>query len=434
MHYLSEPAIEGDRPLSQSLIKEENKKCLFNLLNKRGEMARTELVRLTGLSPTTVSALVEELEAEGFVLETGYAKTPQIGRKPINLRINASARQIPVFTFCREGLGFALYNLRAEVLERLFLPHDAARYVGFSADRQSVAPEVSEAYIALMEEILSQRSQLYDRQSAAAICICFPGAFLKDQRLISLASMRISLSADALKALEQRLGTPIFIGNVSQAMAYAEKKRMERCGLRVDDLIYVNVSSFVDAGVIYKGDVFSGNGGFAGEIGHVTINYRGNRCVCGGRGCLENYVNLHAILERISQAARLSHDGSLLEKMQGCNGKLTLDMVRAADEAGETDVAEALNDIALQLFSAIYSMACVTGICNIVLGGGIERLGSGFLQRMRSLAGKDMENRLLPNLNFSYGKLRLAEAGIGIAEYFIDKRFSFSEKKWRRSV
>lgn len=423
MHYLSDSRSGIGRPVNQMLIKEENKKCLFNLLNKNHEMARADMVRVTGLSPTTVSALVEELVAENLVVETGYAKTLQIGRKPINLRINASGRQIPVFTFDREGIRFTLYNLQMEVLETIFISHDSDRYGGFNADSKNAAPDAGEDYARIMEDVLLHQSAQYKAEIAVAVCICFPGAFLKDETLFSLASMRISLSVDALKDLEKRLNVPIFIGNISQALAYAEKKRLDASGNETDDLIYVNVCCGVGAGIIYKGDVLAGNGGFAGEIGHVTINYKGHRCVCGGRGCLEHYVNLDAIIERLSQVAKLSPNCSLLRHMNENGGILTLEMIRDAYDSGEADIVEAVNDIALQLLSGIYSMACVTGIRNIVIGGGIERLGFGFLNRLRHLAGKDTGNRFLYGLTFDYGRVALSDAGIGVAEYFIDKRF-----------
>ena len=249
MHYLSDSQ-SSERPVNQMLIKEENKKCLFNLLNKNREMARADMVRVTGLSPTTVSALVEELVAEKLVVETGYAKTLQIGRKPINLRINASGRQIPVFTFRREGLSYVLYNLQMEPLESLFLPHDSDRYGGFLENAENIHPDAGDAYARIIEEVLLQRSSHYRPEIAVAVCICFPGTYLKDQGLISLIPMRISMGMDVLKALEKRLNVPLFIGSVSQALAYAEQKMLESTGREIADLIYVNICDGVDAGII----------------------------------------------------------------------------------------------------------------------------------------------------------------------------------------
>ena len=169
--------------------------------------------------------------------------------------------------------------------------------------------------------------------------------------------------------------------------------------------------------------MLSGSGGFAGEIGHVTINYRGQKCSCGRRGCIENYINLNAVVERISQIARLSTGSSLFVRMEENDGRLNLAMIRDAYNSGDADVIEAVNDVAVRLLLGAYSVACTTGVSRVVIGGGIEALGAGFLNRLRQLADKDGAGNLLYGLNFDYGRLKPAEAGLGVVQYFVDKCF-----------
>jgi len=102
---------------------------------------------------------------------------------------------------------------------------------------------------------------------------------------------------------------------------------------------------------------------------------------------------------------------------------LTLEMIGSAYDDGETSVVEAVNDIALQLLSGVYSAACVTGIRHIIIGGGIERLGQGFLERMRYLSNNNSENLILYGITFDYGRISREKAGVGVAQYFVDKRF-----------
>lgn len=42
--------------------------------------------------------------------------------------------------------------------------------------------------------------------------------------------------------------------------------------------------------------------GTAGEIGHMTIDYRGELCECGNRGCLEKYCSLLSVRSRLKEA------------------------------------------------------------------------------------------------------------------------------------
>ena len=178
MNYLSERQSSAERLTNQQIIKEENIKHLFNLLNRNRDMARADLVRVTGLSPTTVSALVDELVREGLVLEAGYARTMQTGRKPINLCINAAGRQIPVFSLGRYGVRYTLYNLKMEPLETLFLNHSAEQYGGFDVDAPDPNPDASADYAELIRDILLRRSKLYQPEIALAVCVSFPGIYL----------------------------------------------------------------------------------------------------------------------------------------------------------------------------------------------------------------------------------------------------------------
>ena len=428
MYYLSGPGNGAEKLTNQQLIKEENIKCLFNLLNRNRSMARADMVRVTGLSPTTVSALVDDLVRENLVVETGYARTMQTGRKPINLRINASGRQIPVFSFSRWGVRYTLYNLQMEVLETLFVSHNADRYGGFEENADDPNPDAGGDYAAIIRDVLLGHSRFYRPEIALVIGICFPGIYLPEKRAFSLSAMHVSLSHDTLAALERDLSVPLFFGNSSQSLAYAEKKRLDLEGEETQDLIYVNVCEGVGAGILSGGEIFTGKDNFAGEIGHVSINYNGRPCSCGGRGCLEQYVNVDAVIERIAQIAAFRPVETLTQLQAEHPGKPTLEMIGAAYDAGEREIVDAINNVAAQLFAGIYSVVCVTGIRKVIIGGGIEALGNGFLQRLRFLAKRTNGNLLMHGLTFDYGRVMAENCGIGVAEYFIDKKFEIGRK------
>ena len=71
----------------------------------------------------------------------------------------------------------------------------------------------------------------------------------------------------------------------------------------------------------------------------------------------------------------------------------------------------------------------MTGIRRVLIGGGIERLGAGFLNRLRFLAKRTNGNILMHGLTFDYGCITAENGGIGVAEYFIDKKFEICRKR-----
>lgn len=65
--------------------------------------------------------------------------------------------------------------------------------------------------------------------------------------------------------------------------------------------VYVSVGQGVGCGVLVNGEVLEGNLGFAGEIGHMSINFDGYECACGNRGCLERYTSSTALVAIINE-------------------------------------------------------------------------------------------------------------------------------------
>lgn len=64
------------------------------------------------------------------------------------------------------------------------------------------------------------------------------------------------------------------------------------------DFLYLSAGVGVGAALIYEGRLFSGQHGWAGEIGHMCVDTAGPKCSCGSNGCLEQYAGLDAMLTR----------------------------------------------------------------------------------------------------------------------------------------
>ncbi len=415
MKYLPGGLMSGEKPPAQQAIKEENMKRIFLELHRKREMTRIQLSRSTGLSTATVSALVDELVRMGLFFETGPAKTDSIGRKPINLRIRPESRQLPVISLNRWGARFLLYDLDIQPLEELFVPHASDQYGGFEDTDSDGNPDTGDDYAALIRSVLA-KSRLFDPARAIALCVVSPGIFVQEKDAYSLSALHVSFSRSVMANLEREIRVPMFFGNSSMSHAYAEKKALDATGAEVADLMYIYVRDGVGAGILCGGDLFLGAEETAGEIGHVTINARGRRCVCGNRGCLEQYVNVDTIIDEVRRALP---DGEPA-------GQLTLEWIGDAYEKGHAAVSAVLDDIAEKLFRGIYSAICLTGIKRIVIGGGIECLGGAFLNKLRSFPEENGGRMLMRNVTIDFTRSGPAGDATGIANYFLDKVFTIT--------
>ncbi len=406
------------RTNNQQMMKEENIKLLFNLIAERPGITRVQLGRMTQLSPTTVSTLVDELMQNHLVEETGLAVTRSAGRKPILLRVAPEGRQIAQFSLTRGGIFFALYGLNLQVLESRYLHHSADAYGGFVNGTPLDDPDAGDDYMSLMERML-QESRHCKRERLLAVCVTLPGVYLQQDDSFSWSAMRVRIGGEAVRRLESRLGVPIFLGNASMCRAYAEKKCLEHPGTELQDLIYVNACDGLGAGIIAGGEFLVGNSFTAGEIGHISVDIGGKRCACGQNGCVEQYVNLNAIQEQIELAWAAD---------PACTGAApsSLEEIGRLWEKDHPVVSDVMEDVTLKLFSAIYGTLCITGIKRVVIGGGIEQLGARLLERLQQQTTRNPHNLLIRDLSISFARSGLNGDGDGIVAFYLDNVFTIT--------
>jgi len=91
---------------------------------------------------------------------------------------------------------------------------------------------------------------------------------------------------------------PVHLENDANAAALAESRFGAGRGVR--HLVYLTMSTGVGAGLVLDGRLYRGSGG-AGEVGHMPVEWGGERCGCGRRGCLEAYVGGRRWSERLAR-------------------------------------------------------------------------------------------------------------------------------------
>jgi predicted NBD/HSP70 family sugar kinase len=101
--------------------------------------------------------------------------------------------------------------------------------------------------------------------------------------------------------VEQATGLPVVVDNVANACALSEVWFGESDGMH--DLVVVNVSEGIGAGIFANGRIIRGEGGSAGEFGHVQVDPNGLPCGCGSRGCWETVASNRAGMRYYTEIA-----------------------------------------------------------------------------------------------------------------------------------
>jgi predicted NBD/HSP70 family sugar kinase len=179
--------------------------------------------------------------------------------------------------------------------------------------------------------------------------------------------------ADIAGALADRLNLPVYVDNDANAAALGEL--VWGAGRGVSDLVYLKLSGGVGAALVLRGDIYSGTAGFAGEIGHITVDEQGRICRCGNRGCLETLVGGPYLLDLLNHPGR-------------SGGAPTLGTLVEAALAGDLGCRRVIAD-AGRAVGAVTAMLCnVLNPRRVVVGGELAAARDLLLDPIRDALGR----------------------------------------------
>jgi glucokinase len=117
-----------------------------------------------------------------------------------------------------------------------------------------------------------------------------PGAVNLSAGTVSADALNLpELSGVPLRdVLREAFGLPVVLDNDVNAFAVGEMLFGVAQGART--FVCLTLGTGVGGAIVINGQLFRGATGFAGEIGHATVQWDGRPCFCGSRGCLKAYV------------------------------------------------------------------------------------------------------------------------------------------------
>ncbi|MFE3454872.1 ROK family protein [Nonomuraea sp. NPDC059194] len=328
-------------------LRQAHEEIVLAALRSEGPMSRTQLTDRTGLSRTTLFAIISELMERGAVIESGVeddGRPRGRGRPATRVSLNPDAGLLIGVDLGRRRVRVAVANIARQVI---------ATAVDDSAPDADES-EQADLAVALVHKICEDR-----------------GIGLGALEGIGIGLVGVMDAPDrrwrAAERLGAAFGTRVETDNNARLAALAEQTW--GAARSAEDVVYVRWSVGVGGGFISGGRLLRGAHGASGELGHVSVDPAGPRCHCGGRGCLEERIGVPALLEALaSQGIRLTGTDDLLEAAQARTPAVTTVVVAAARTLGTV-----LAGTVAQLDPA-----------RVVVGGDLAVLGGLVLDPIRS--------------------------------------------------
>lgn len=315
----------------------------------RTPLSRAEIASRTGLGRATVSRLTQELVDAKVVTELAPVPTDQRGRPatPLGLAHGTVAGiglEVNVWYVAARALDLAGQTLGEVRLQGDFAHQQAATTLRFLGDNAA----------RLVDGLRADGVRLAGAQLA------IPGMVSADGKHLTVAPNLDWQELDPLDLLGgdwARISVPTFASNDANLQAIAVA--FTRPGELADNSSFLYLAGDIGIGgaLVREGTIESGEHGWAGEIGHISIDPDGPLCHCGSTGCLETYAGQASLMSAAGLAPNAGVE-SLIDLLRAGHGEATRAVERAAWALG-VGIANVLN---------------ITDLSRVVLGTSLGRL------------------------------------------------------------
>jgi predicted NBD/HSP70 family sugar kinase len=332
---------------------------VFGVLAETGAVSRADLARRTQLAPSTVSAVITELQAAGLVTEPAAGGDPRppgaMGRPPVLVAMHRNAGVAIGLDFGKRHVRVVLSDLAHGIL--------AERHDELDADLPAAAA-IGHA-TGLVDEVLAEADA--DPSEIVGVGMGLPGPVHRPTGELGDSTILPGwVGVRAAEAMSDALGRTVEVENDANLGALSEW--MWGAGRGAENMAYLKVATGIGAGFIIRGRPYTGTSGTAGEIGHTVIDPSGPTCRCGNRGCLETVAGSAAILARLR--GTFGADVTVAEAI-GC----------ALD--GHTGCARAIADAGTAIGTAVATLCNLFNPERIVVGGDLAAAGPILLGPLR---------------------------------------------------
>jgi len=356
----------------RSVMRDLNRSLVVDILREHSPISRAAIAKIAQLTKPTISAIVEDLLADGLVSEIGAgATTTAGGRPPILLEFNDRSQFLVGIHIGVRRTTVVVADARGAELGRdvsLTPKGRPAAQLARIAQRVRVAIEAHGADPALIGAVGVDVPGLIDFLTGT--CILAPNLGWRD---ISVGEV-----------LGKELGVPIFVHDTPQTAVVAE--RVEGAAQGFDNVALLYCGTGLGSGVISGGKLFHGARGFAGEVGHCKIPGNTEPCTCGGRGCIETVASARAIVRFAKEGiAQAGSKGTLLRRVE-----LTPESVAAAAAEGDEIAREVITRVGRNLGTAAAWLSNVYNPQLVVLAGGLIDIGPMLVDPLREAALEGM--------------------------------------------
>lgn len=363
-----------------------------------------ELSKEIGLSFPTINTLILDLQDRGVLVSKDKGESIG-GRKPLLYKINDNVFNV----LCMEVERFSvrlivLDNNNNEVYPSRSYPYDISVNISQAED----LVEVIHTYVAELD---------IDFENLSAVGLDMPG--LVDSSLGINQTFYVKEGFNLREFLSQKLGKYVAIINDVKAAALSEL--IYGAAQNKKNVLVILMDWGIGLGIIINGQVYMGNNGFSGEMGHMVFEEDGDLCYCGKRGCLETIASGVYL---VNQARSDIENGmpSLLKNLTDVKNLQPQHIIKVATE-GDQYAIDLISSLGKNLGKAISLLIQILNPQSVVLSGKFAQAGPLITIPIQQSLNTYTMNALGKNCEIEVSSLGANGYARGLVRFTFEKYF-----------
>lgn len=341
---------------------ERKERAILQLIHSGLNISRLDLARKTGVSPASISSIVQRLIYDGVVVEAAPVAS-SLGRRPVPLEIRADSAYLA-------GVDIGSFYLRTVITDvngNIVLQHQTETDMSEGRDHvlkktfQSVHSTIRKAGLpkAAIKGIGVAHSSIIDSERGVVLFFPRPGQ-LTEWRNFPLQAV-----------FEKEFGVPCLLEDSVRTVATAEQRFGLGKGLQ--DFLYIDVGMGIGLAIFFDGKLYRGPGGKAGEFGHITVDENGPLCSCGNNGCLETVASCGAIIHAARTAMERGVNSKLLDLAGGNLERVSIELIGQAAADNDSLSFRVLQGAASYIAIGLADLINLLNPKLIIFGGALFR-------------------------------------------------------------
>jgi predicted NBD/HSP70 family sugar kinase len=337
--------------LNNIKMRASNYSLVINAVRECGQISRSDLAPLVGLTPATITNLVNSGLEDGYLIEVGSGNS-QGGRRPKIIEINKEAGYIIGIEINAKEAICILTDFKENIVSKYYLSIEAG------IEAETLIDRIVEIVNKLLEEKELTNEDVFGAGFATVgPCDHINGIIVQTPNFPKWHNVRVA------EMFEQKTGIKVYMEKETAAFAlneaWLDKNR------RYKRIFCINVFGLgIGGGMALDRAVFHGHKSGGLEIGHMMADMNGPVCVCGKKGCLERMADGRAAKDYFKEFVAQG----VPTRIENPEGVRLIDVIEYARQGDEACV-KAIKKCAMYLGNAISSLISILAPDIVYLGG-----------------------------------------------------------------